>query len=340
MMPTRAQALSAGNELPDANGKPITQATANTSESLPVPAPSRKAIEPSFAALISSINMTGWVPTKTRLYCVGSPPPVSSEIDVLPFSQYDDQDPQKVAILQEFQCRYVVKRDYQRGQRRIVVQAYRFDGADGAYGSYNLLRHGASTVVTRGDASSEDDQSISFWKDKEFVLVYGTSEDDEESKEAVRSIADQIGRAIVGHAELPAMIGRLPAIDRVRGTEKLVMGPASARRFFPAPYIASLSMEKARTGAVADYQIQSPYPERLKLLCVQYADSAAATRAYDSYTANLQDAKRVDEDGAQAGSLFKIGRGYLLCQVHGEELVIVSGARRKFSPVTLARQVY
>jgi hypothetical protein len=118
------------------------------------------------------------------------------------------------------------------------------------------------------------------------------------------------------------------------------MGPVSARRFFPAPYIGSLSFDRAKLGVVADYQISSPFPERLKLLCVQYADPPSAARAYDQYMMNLQSEKRINDEDASGGTLVKIERGYLFSQVHGDEIVIVSGARKKYSPGMLARQVY
>ncbi|HEY9720331.1 MAG TPA: DUF6599 family protein, partial [Trichormus sp.] len=185
---------------------------------------------------------------------------VSSQIQTVPFANLNGAESDRTQILQEFRCSGVVTRSYQRGQRRILVEAFRFPTSDGAYGAYYLLRHGASTVIKRGDASSEDDQSISFWKDRFYIHVYGTSEDDSESKDAVRAIADQLAAAIVAEpASLPPMISRLPSLEKVRGSEKLVMGPISARRFFPAPYINTLQLGNALGAAVADYQMQFPY---------------------------------------------------------------------------------
>jgi len=311
--------------------------------------------DPDFASLISAISMVGWKPGATMVYKEGSPAAavsdVSSQIQKLPFDSLNGTDSDRTAILKEFRCSSVVKREYQRGQRRILVEAFSFPNSNGAYGAYYLLRHGASTVIRRGDASSEDDQSISFWKDKFYIHVYGTSEDDEESKEAVRSVADQLAAAIVAEpAVLPPMISRLPALERVRGSEKLVMGPISARRFFPAPYINTLELHNALGAAVADYQFQFPYPERLKLLFVEYEDPKMATQAYADYIANLQtdnrEANPAREDaydmgaGVNTSSLFKVAGSYLLCQVRGQQLILISGARKKTSPTMLARQLY
>jgi hypothetical protein len=328
-------------QTPDSTeSNPSDQAQHNVSVvGIPQAAPPRRASGPDFAALIGLINMVGWVPGKTFVYAANPTPSILPNVEELPLSRYDESDSQKAAILAEFHCINAVRREYQRGQRRIIVEAFSFADANGAYGAYNLLRHGATTVITRGDASSEDDQSISFWQSNQFVLVYGTSEDDEESKEAIRGVADQLGQAITAHAEVPLAISRLPGIDRVRGTEKLIMGPLSARRFFPAPYIGSLSFNGALVGAVADYKFEYPYPERMKLLCLSYADGVAASQAYEGYTSSLQLAGKVNSANVD-GALFKIGSSFLLCQLRGPQIVIVSGARKKFSPMMLAHQVY
>ncbi|HEY9716248.1 MAG TPA: DUF6599 family protein, partial [Trichormus sp.] len=275
---------------------------------------------------------------------------VSSQIQTVPFANLNGAESDRTQILQEFRCSGVVTRSYQRGQRRILVEAFRFPTSDGAYGAYYLLRHGASTVIKRGDASSEDDQSISFWKDRFYIHVYGTSEDDSESKDAVRAIADQLAAAIVAEpASLPPMISRLPSLEKVRGSEKLVMGPISARRFFPAPYINTLQLGNALGAAVADYQMQFPYPERLKLLYVEYNNANAASSAFYDYTGNLQSTNKqasgerdpLDEAGGLPTScLFKVMGGYMLCELRGQELILISGARKKTSPNMLARQVY
>ncbi len=275
---------------------------------------------------------------------------VSSQFQTLPFANLNGAESDRTQILQEFRCTGVVTRSYQRGQRRILVEAFRFPTSDGAYGAYYLLRHGASTVIKRGDASSEDDQSISFWKDRFYIHVYGTSEDDSESKDAVRGIADQLAAAIVAEpASVPPMISRLPSLEKVRGSEKLVMGPISARRFFPAPYINTLQLGNALGAAVADYQMQFPYPERLKLLYVEYNNANAASSAFYDYTGNLQSTNKGasgDRDpleeagGLPTSCLFKVMGGYMLCELRGQELILISGARKKTSPIMLARQVY
>lgn len=267
-----------------------------------------------------------------------------------PLSKIDDMDPEQISLITEFRCMQVSQRRYQRGQRFITAELFAFPTSDEAYAAYTLLRQGATTVIKRGGASSEHDQAISFWKNNYFVRVFATSEDDDESKGVVKALADQLVAAMPGEpVQPPAILTRIPYMDRVRGSERLVMGPISARRFFPAPYIGSVSFNNASAAAVADYQLQAPYPERLKLLCIDYKDQRAALNAYDGYISAMHDTKRADRaetpsagGGSISGSnaLFKLNGTYLFCCVSNGRLSVISGARRKQSPTAFSRYLY
>lgn len=271
-------------------------------------------------ALLGRINPVGWLPTA-----------VSSRID---------GDPDRSAILAEFGCQYAFAKTYQRGQRQIQANVYCFTSSQGAYGAYNLLRRGSSTVLTKGDASSEDDQSVSIWKDRIFITVFGTSEDDEESKGAVSAVADQLSSAIISHGQLPAVISRMPMIDRIKGSEKIVMGPVSGRRLFPAPSLGLLALGAAQGAGVADYQFQAPFRERMKMLLVEYGNSTLAAQAFNQYVQALQGQHPniiPEDDGSTA--LFKLASTYIYCQLKAQRLLIITGAHKRPSSMMLARQV-
>lgn len=251
-----------------------------------------------------------------------------------------DANPDKTAMLKEFGCRTSVSKGFQRGQRRIDVVVYTFSSSQGAYAAYSLLRRGSSTFVTKGDASSEDDQSVSIWQDRIFVSVSGTSEDDEESKLAVSSLAKQLCDAIPGHGQLPLIVARLPNLDRVRGSEKVVMGPVSARRFFPAPSLNLLSWPNSNGGGIADYQYQAPFRERMKMLVVDYGSSTVAAQAYQKYVASIEEQHpNISPTDVENRALFKMVNSYLLCELRSQKIVLISGARKRSAPIMLARQV-
>lgn len=247
-------------------------------------------------------------------------------------------DQHTAATLNEFRCTDVIARIFRRGQRFVFLRVYRFDTPAGAYGAYTTMREGAGTVVQRGDGSSENDQSISFWQGHYFVKLYTTSEDDDEAKGMLSTLADKLAVDVGQHADMPRIMSRLPQLDRISGSERLIMGPITARQFFPAPYMGMLALDRARVAAVADYHFREPYPERLKLLVVDYGGNAQlASTAYRDYTSSLQESHKTESSASY--SLFKMTDGYLMCQLRGDQLAIITGARKKYSPTILARHL-
>ena len=161
-----------------------------------------------------------------------------------------------VALLKEYQCQAQANLVLQRG-RKIIITAFQFSSIDGAYGTYCAEHHGSSSYTVVGDASSEDQDSISFCKDQYYACLQCLEQDDEEAKALINSLA----KKIVEHIELvkiakeykaigakldngqlvitsskPKIFNWLPTMERVRGSEKIIAGLISMRRFFPAPY--------------------------------------------------------------------------------------------------------
>ncbi|CAN5419617.1 hypothetical protein BH10CYA1_BH10CYA1_02420 [soil metagenome] len=275
--------------------------------------------QPDFALFLERLSLPGWKAVP------GAP---------------QDNNADKTAMLKEFGCRTSFSRGFQRGQRRIDVVVYAFSSSQGAYAAYSLLRRGSSTFVAKGDASSEDDQSVSIWKDRFFISASGTSEDDEESKLAISSVATQLCGAVTGHGQLPLIVTNLPNLDRVRGSEKVVMGPVSARRFFPAPSLNLLSLANSVGGGIADYQFQAPFRERMKLLVVDYGNDTAAAQVYQKYVASIEEQhQNVSPTDVESRALFKLANSFLLCELRSQKIVLITGARKRSAPLMLARQV-
>ena len=323
-----------------AGSLPQSAAPATSQPQSPVPAASLPEVKDTSVSVGSpaTVGAADNKPEGQSATVIPAPAPAQTDS----FIKIDDIDPERTSLLQEFGCAQAVRRVYRRGHRVIIGEVFTFRNSDAAYAAYNLLRRGATTIITRGDASSEEEQSISFWQDKYFVRVFSSEEDDSESKDVVRLLADALSRSIASHGSLPQVISKLPSIERVRGSEKLVMGPLSARRFFPAPNISTLSFANARAAAVADYQMQAPYPERLKLLYVEYADANSASRAFYQYMSEFQGDQAANDTQPQAGTdeLFKVGNSYLLCKLAGPRLIAVSGAKKRASARMFARMLY
>ncbi|MBC7997130.1 MAG: hypothetical protein IAF58_04270 [Leptolyngbya sp.] len=294
---------------------------------------------------LGSLALPGWEPRALEAFPrsiahAGSSVDTSA-VDNVPAFQLYGLEPHIYDILAEFGVRKAFKKTYQRGQRFLQIGVYVFATPQGAYGAYNFMRQGSTTVVVRGSGSSEDDSSISFWKGNSFVRLTQTSEDDEESKGALRVIAQSLEAALPGGTLPPQVLSQLPVIDRVSGSEKLVMGPHSGKKFFPAPYVSSLSLERAKGAVTSDYRFQLP-PERLKLLLIDYGSKSVANAAYSAFRDNLDADHELTEIGGDAANtdIVKLeNNSWMLVQLRGPRVFVITGARKKVSPLMLARQI-
>jgi hypothetical protein len=248
-------------------------------------------------------------------------------------SIFDESD-----ALREFGCTDVLLKQFQRGMRNINVIAYRFSSVQGAYGAYSNMREGATNVLVRGDRSSEDDRAISFQRGNYFLRIATSAEDDDEAKEVVTKFADTLAGQIAANASQPALMSRLPAIDRVRGSERLFMGAMTARRHTSIPYIGQLNIEQSLGSAYADYQFAPPLSERMKLIIVEFLDARAAQEVFSRYVETLRDVHQLVVSSGNT-ALFKLSDNFLYCQTTGKDIVVISGARKRISPLMLARQL-
>ncbi len=299
---------------------------------------------------LAAVNCEGWADSATAQ--VISPP--NPNLPSLSYYSIADD------LLKEYQCQDKHQRILQRGQRKIFIEAYQFATVDGAYGAYCAARRGSSSYLAQGDASSEDQDSISFCKNKYFIYLHSSELDDEEAKVAINKLVHQL----IEHLQLntknqqgdnqsagnvnqpfyysgkPSIFNSMPTLERVRGSEKLVMGPVSLKRFFSAPYVDSLA--PLLKGAVADYKIEEPHRDRLKLLVAYYPTAQAASMIYANYISIL--AHQNDEKSAEgftyATTLFKVSDSFLLCQLRDKQIIVIKGARHKDTLSELAHQIY
>jgi hypothetical protein len=300
---------------------------------------------------LSTINCEGWTDSASAAN-LSTTDLLSSKL----FSSSISDD-----LLKEFQVKDKEQRSLHRGQRKIFIEAYQFATTDGAFGAYCAARRGSSSYLAQGDASSEDQDSFSFYKNAYFVCLHSSETDDDEAKSAISKLARQLiqrlepikktgtldntsifgntNNQLPNYSGTPAIFNSMPNLERVRGSEKLVMGPVSLRRFFNAPYAANLA--PLLEGAIADYRIEEPHRDRLKLLIAYYQTNQQASATFANYVSVLsnQNDEKSAEGFSGATSLFKIGDSYLLCQLRDRRIIIIKGARHKDSLNELARQI-
>lgn len=245
-------------------------------------------------------------------------------------------------ILRECGCHAVAQKIFRRGNRFVTFEGFQFDSPVGANAGYNFLRSGSTTVIKRGNGSSEDAQSISFWKGNFFFRVFTQEHDDDEAKDVVRDIANFLTSKVVSSAGTGKVFRFLPTMDRVKGSEKIVLGPLTAQHYFTVPYISTLNIERSRGAVVADYQVYHPHRERLKVLYIDYGDPHVAQKAYFDFATNISQLKAPVKGGPDSSprSLFKLNKRFMLCELKPRgRVLVITGARKKVSSGVLARQI-
>ncbi len=299
---------------------------------------------------LATLNCEGW----SDIASVKTTAAVSQGVSSLPANSVPDD------LLKEYKCQDTNQRILQRGQRKIFIEVYQFATADGAYGAYCAARRGSSSYQAQGDASSEDPNSISFCKNRYFAYLHSSELDDDEAKVAINKLSHQLINSLEvvertqqksdspgdpnsqfsAYSDRPSVFNSMPSLERVRGSEKLVMGPISLKRFFPAPYAVRLA--PLLKGAVADYRIEEPHRDRLKLLIAYYPTSQEASVIYANYVSILgaQNDEKSAEGFTYATSLFKVSDSFLLCQLRDKHIVVIKGARHKDTLGALAHQIY
>ena len=174
---------------------------------------------------------------------------------------------------------------------RLPFVLIRFDSAEGADGAVPIsAKRLLNIAIERRRHQSGREEHLSL-EDSIFIVLATNSEEDDEAMTLMGNFASKLSGSIKTSSGEPSVLTRLPFAGRVHGSEKLIAGPLAIKRSFPAPNIGALCSHTSAHlhGALADYQTQEPYRERLKLLLLQFATSEAANKAYIDYVAALQE---------------------------------------------------
>lgn len=240
-------------------------------------------------------------------------------------------------ILHEYKPTSIITKTYSRTQRAVTVYVFTFSDIPRAYGAYSALRIGSTNIVVRGDMSSESDQYICFLKGTRFVVIYSQVGEDDMSKQAASTIADQLSAAIDEHIESLRFLQSMPMLDRMPGTERILAGPVSARKYIPLPFAQTLRIQEARQALAADYQFPHPDADRVKAMLVDYGNNSTAFNIFNQYAARLaqQYKSKFITTYMQAS---RTGDTFMLCGYSGPRVFIVAGAHKKISLSVLGRQ--
>jgi len=114
----------------------------------------------------------------------------------------------------------VATADYRKGNVEMVVDIYRFDNADHAYGLYASHRPDRPDFVKLGAEGFKTPTSIDFVKGP-FTVRVVAFEESELAAQAVLALASEIDSSLPGDNSLPATFSQFPAGAAVEATDMI-----------------------------------------------------------------------------------------------------------------------
>ncbi|MBX9690574.1 MAG: hypothetical protein K2X27_27915 [Candidatus Obscuribacterales bacterium] len=287
------------------------------------------------AQILSSLSLSGWEAPELEKYSLQNHKLVAAGGALV-----EEAGGKPASVLLEYGCIAVFKRQFKRGTRNCVLTLFQFAKTDGAFGAYTTLREGSSNIVMRGQASSEDQDSITFYSGPYLAILKSTLDGDDEEKEALTRLADQLSaRLSVAAAAPPAIILSLPHFEKLKASEKYFMGSKAAMHYCNIPFQDALMLEQSLGAAYAEYQYSRPIAERLRLLLVSFPNAELAQSSFNSFALSIGNMSRKTVEKTTSDILCKMSDSYLMAGLNGQKVYVIAGARKPAAPSMLVREL-
>jgi len=115
----------------------------------------------------------------------------------------------------------VATASYTAGDKEIILDIYRFETDENAYGLYTSIKPLGPGNIQLGAEGFSTGNSIDFVKGSYVIRVVGFDES-EGTKNAAKDLAKRINQLVPGSAEKPEMFGLFPLEYMVPGSERLL----------------------------------------------------------------------------------------------------------------------
>jgi hypothetical protein len=149
-----------------------------------------------------------------------------------------------------------------------------------AYGLFTYLRPpAAESLAGLGNAAAESPNEITFHQSKYYVVV-GSDNAGRALRPPMLQISRIISESLPGDFSLPMVAGKLPAENRLRHSEKFVMGAATLSKLLPLNGQDPFGLSTGAEAAMAKYQ--APGGESATLLLIHYPTQQLARRMLET----------------------------------------------------------
>ena len=177
----------------------------------------------------------------------------------------------------EYGFKTAVTQEYTSGVLSLIVEIYKMEDAQAAFGIYSLQRDPQRKALEIGDDATLFDYHLSFCQDSYYVAVMGYQSSDT-MRAALELFAGSISAKIKVKREPPPLLASLPARGRVARSERWIEGPLGLNTvyYFGQENVWGID-GLAVTAAAAEYSLNAN--RTCALLLVEYENAELAAKA-------------------------------------------------------------
>jgi hypothetical protein len=197
----------------------------------------------------------------------------------------------KKAALQEANPQRSAVADYERGGKKIHVEAIQFNDRTGAYSAFTtVVRPGMKPGKDLGSAEATGDGVVLFQQGSSLVLVNGTTE-----TSSLKPLAEGLPKVTGTKGITPLLPTLLPAKALAPGSVRYALGAESYAAQGGVLPAQSLGWDKSAEAVTAQYEDRRGKENLTMLLYPTPASAGTFTRASEGFTAGKGKVRREGE---------------------------------------------
>lgn len=131
---------------------------------------------------------------------------------------------------------------YKSGESEVIVDIYRFDNPDDAYGLYSVLRPDGATVAPLAVEGYASRSSLDYVKGSYMVRLTGYDDSDETGK-MLAALGEDLDERLPGKTDKPVMFALFPADNRVAASDKIIANGFMSTEFLKNVYTVSYDLK-------------------------------------------------------------------------------------------------
>ncbi len=240
-----------------------------------------------FLPNLNDVLLQGWISESSILWMNGEPYPDFISI------------PQQIA--NDLFLNEVIKQVYVKDNHKTGVLIYRFKDFTGAYSAYTLFHKGEKAKLKIGRNASEAENLINFWKGNYFVDLHTAVLGDVEAKKFVTLASQDISKNIISEQIPPVVAVQLPALNRIKDSEKYCFTTLCAIEFLPKiEGIDYFNLNIPESGGIisARYKVTDNPKEKDEaiLLLTRYIEKETSKSVFNSIKSLFEEKAKADKN--------------------------------------------